>query len=325
MYNIDIYTYTKKPFSREKKFSIHPLDDPGKEKYYSKNSHTHHYLRQTDPFVFKSILGVDYQTLINQQESDIKTARESHRPILTESTNSNNINSRPERGTHFSKYIEEKKCNDKKSTIDNNHKPNISRRYLNKIGRNLNNLNNLNNNYICKSQTNFRPYNRKKNFKEIYGYENVDKFNSNAEKLTNTINILKKLDTEVSPPKLKKKYDGFSFHDTPSIIKKHGKSELFDYFNEKMQQTLNCFKGKNSRKSMNEKELKENLFNQTSVTFRKKFHLPDVMKIADSKQVISNYKIGLSKEMGEKYNPYSFIAPSKNRVARNYVGDLFKH
>jgi hypothetical protein len=29
--------------------------------------------------------------------------------------------------------------------------------------------------------------------------------------------------------------------------------------------------------------------------------------------------------MGERYNPYSLIAPSKNRTGRNYVGDLFKH
>ena len=76
---------------------------------------------------------------------------------------------------------------------------------------------------------------------------------------------------------------------------------------------------------MNEKEMKNNLFNQTSKTFLKKYHLPDIIKIADSRQVIRRQKIGLSKEMGEKYNPYSLFPPSKNRTGRNYVGDLFKH
>ena len=92
-----------------------------------------------------------------------------------------------------------------------------------------------------------------------------------------------------------------------------------------MKQTLNCSKEKDTKISMNEEELRNNLFNQTSVTFRKKHHLPDVMEIDDIKQVIAKQKIGLSKEMGEKYNPFSLIPPSKNRIARNYVGDLFNH
>ena len=71
--------------------------------------------------------------------------------------------------------------------------------------------------------------------------------------------------------------------------------------------------------------MKKNLLNQTSKEFLKKHNLPDVLKIANSTQLIRRQKIGLSKEMGEKYNPYSLIAPSKNRTGRNYVGDLFKH
>ena len=30
-----------------------------------------------------------------------------------------------------------------------------------------------------------------------------------------------------------------------------------------------------------------------------------------------------TKEMGENYNPYNFIAPHVNRTKRNYVGGLF--
>ena len=166
MYNIDIYTYTKKPFNREKKFTIHPLDDPGKEKYYSNNSHCHHYFKRTDPFVFKSIVGADYKALINEQDSGIKTARESHHPTLTETKNTNTT-PHHEHSKNFSKYIEEKKCNDKKNTV-NNFYPKISKKYLKNFSEK--NLNNSNDRYFCNSQTNFRPYNRKKNFKGIYGY-----------------------------------------------------------------------------------------------------------------------------------------------------------
>ena len=34
MYNIDIYSYWKKPFSKQRNFSIHPLDEPGKHKMF---------------------------------------------------------------------------------------------------------------------------------------------------------------------------------------------------------------------------------------------------------------------------------------------------
>ena len=72
MYNIDLYNYWDKPYAKDKKFSIHPLNEPGKEKYYSDQSHCRHYLKRTDPFVFKSILGVDYDTLVRNQKNDIK-------------------------------------------------------------------------------------------------------------------------------------------------------------------------------------------------------------------------------------------------------------
>ena len=71
MYNIDLYKYWQDPYSSDKKFTIHPLNDEGKEKYYSDQSHCTHYLKRSDPFVFKSIVGVDYDTLVRQQKHDI--------------------------------------------------------------------------------------------------------------------------------------------------------------------------------------------------------------------------------------------------------------
>ena len=82
---------------------------------------------------------------------------------------------------------------------------------------------------------------------------------------------------------------------------------------------------KEGLRAMNEEDMKNNLFNQTSSPFLKKHHLPEVVKMADARQVIRRQKIGLFKEMGEKYNRYSLFAPSKNRIERNYVCYLFKH
>ena len=177
------------------------------------------------------------------------------------------------------------------------------------------------------SQTGFRPYNKKRDFKATYGYENKTRFKSNGEKYLYSINSMKRNnfngDDEYRPIR---KYDGFTVTEAPVIERTRPNSASFDYFNNRINQTLNCLNKRDGlRKAMNEEEMKNNLFNQTSTYFLKKHHLPDVVKIADSRQVIRRQKIGLSKEMGEKYNPYSLIAPSKNRTGRNYVGDLFKH
>ncbi len=70
MYSIDLYNYWKDPYAQDKKFSIHTYE-PRKEKYYSAQSHCKHYLKRTDPFVFKSILEVDYDILVHQQKNDL--------------------------------------------------------------------------------------------------------------------------------------------------------------------------------------------------------------------------------------------------------------
>jgi hypothetical protein len=140
----------------------------------------------------------------------------------------------------------------------------------------------------------------------------------------NIINNIKYSNLSQDTGKYKRRYDGYTTYEIPFIpIKKEPKD---DNFSNRLRHTLNCLKKREGGKNaMNEEELKVNLFNQTSQSFLKKYHLPDVIKIAGSRQLIRNQKIGLSKEMGEKYNPYSLIPPSKNRIGRNYVGDLFKH
>ena len=318
MYNIDLYTYWKKPYTSDVNYSIRPLDEEGKETYYSDKSHVRHYLKRTDPFVFKSIAGVDYDTLVKQQKDDIEILKNlkekgfNPKEIPKKENIQNDKNM--EKEIHNTNYIPEQNNINTihnpsihKENIDNSINKNIFKPYSNQIG--------------------FRPYNKKRNFKDTYGYENITSFKSNGEKYLYAINTMKKNnfnDNDYLKPK--RKYDGFTVSEAPVIEKNRPNSASFDYFNNRINQTLNCLnKRDEERQAMNEEEMKNNLFNQTSRNFLKKYHLPDVVKIADSRQVIRRQKIGLSKEMGEKYNPYSLIAPSKNRTGRNYVGDLFKH
>ena len=326
MYNIDLYTYWKKPFSLGKNFSIRPLDEEGKETYYSDKSHCRHYLKRTDPFVFKLIVGVDYNTLVRQQKEDIemlnKLKQKGFNPRIKTPIQKDEQNI--ERASHKTNDVPNEQIN----TINN---PNINKEEINNQNENqeFNTYNeNMNTGFRpYNSQTGFRPYNKKRDFKATYGYENKTRFKSNGEKYLYSINSMKKNnfngDDEYRPTR---KYDGFTVTEAPVIQRTRPNSASFDYFNNRINQTLNCLnKREGIRKAMNEEEMKNNLFNQTSSGFLKRHHLPDVVKMADARQVIRRQKIGLSKEIGEKYNPYSLIATSKNRTGRNYVGDLFKH
>ena len=320
MYNIDLYTYWKKPFTSGKNFSIRPLDEEGKETYYSDQSHVRHYLKRTDPFVFKSIVGVDYNTLVRQQKEDIQMLKnlkeKGFNPKGTTPINSAPNVENVEKDMHKTNYIKDE------PNINTINNPDIHKESYNNFNERQKIYKPFN------TQTGFRPYNKKRDFKATYGYENKTRFKSNGEKYQYTINTMKKnnFNENYDDIRPKRKYDGFTVSECPVIEKNRPNSASFDYFNNRINQTLNCLnKRDGERTAMNEEEMKNNLFNQTSTYFLKKHHLPDVVKIADSRQVIRRQKIGLSKEMGEKYNPYSLIAPSKNRTGRNYVGDLFKH
>ena len=319
MYNIDLYNYWKDPYSRDKKFSIHPLNEPGKEKYYSDQSHCKHYLKRTDPFVFKSILGVDYDTLVHQQRNDIDQLNTINQKITPIPNEDNKIN---ENEYPKENQLEENKVNELNN--ENNNKFETVGDY-NNYNRNINSMRNLGNHKSMSSSI-LRPYRKQRTFKDIYGYDNITSFKSNGEKYLYSINNMKRNNAILKVPLAQKRYDGFTIFDAPVIEKNKLPSSLFQSYNDKMGHTLNCIKNSEGvRKAMNEDEMRSNLFNQTSKQFLKQYHLPDILKIADSKQVIRKQKIGLSKEMGEKYNPYSLIVPSKNRTGRNYVGDLFKH
>ena len=343
MYNIDLYSYWKEPYTRTKKFTIHPLDEPGLEKYLSKDSHVVHYLERTDPFVFKSIVGVDYETLVKQQEDKIREINEERlktgkniqietKEIIPnkktvqfeESKNQFNQNQNNMTGTHVTNYENDENKNMLES--ENNLNKNSEMNFYNKSLRPNNiyseNIMEANRPFNPKNATTrhfFRPYRKPKNFYETYGYDNTTMLKNNKERYQNDINNLMRNTRMMSAS---------NFRVRDYNIEKP-KSTVFDSYNNRLATSMNKFI--NSGISQEEAERIENgnlyktLCNQTSVNFRSKYKLPDVCKIANQRQVIRNHHIGNSKEMGERYNPYALIPPSKNRTGRNFVGDLFKH
>jgi hypothetical protein len=320
MYNIDIYSYWKKPFSKQSNktryFSIHPLDEPGKHKmFFTDESHLVHYLKRTDPFVFKSIVGCDYETLVKQQEEKIKKMEQ----LRNETNNFQNLNNTNNNNTqqlnqtnrmHVTNYE-----NEKQNYIDDN---------------NINNTNyNTNFNEFQNETRKNRPqssinsgYRKKKNFKDIYGYEQNTNFKNNEDRTLYEINNLKKYGL-VEEEKVKPNYSKFGFDSTnvPVFKTNRPQSSTMRNFNNSLAKSV----GFNQSGLDENQRMRNNLFNQTSRAFCQKHKLPNLAKIAGQRQVIRNMKIGNSKEMGEKYFPEAFIPPTKNRTGRNYVGDLFKH
>ncbi len=338
MYNIDLYSYWKEPYTRTRKYTIHPLDEPGLEKYFSSESHVVHYLDRTDPFVFKSIVGVDYETLVKQQEEKIRQINQEKLEKSGKKIEIETNNTIPMKTVKF----EETKKNENDNFENNNLRES-------NYGNNIQNENNLNYesqmNYYNKSlrpnniysenvmERNrpfnpknattrhfFRPYRKPKNFYETYGYDNTTMLKNNKERYQNDINNLKRNTRMMS-------LQNYNINTDYNI--QRPMSTVFNSYNNRLATSMNKFIDSGISKEEAEKiengNLNRNLFNQTSIGFRSKYKLPDVCKIANQRQVIRNHHIGNSKEMGEKYNPYALIPPSKNRTGRNFVGDLFKH
>ena len=76
---------------------------------------------------------------------------------------------------------------------------------------------------------------------------------------------------------------------------------------------------------INEK-LKQNLNNQTNKSFLDMRKLPDLRKVYENQRIIRHIKRSTSsKEMGERYNPCTFIVENPNIRGTNYVGAKFQY
>ena len=330
MYNINIYSYWKEHYTNNKKFSIYPLNDPGKKKYYSNQSHNYHYLKKTDPFVFKSITGIDYETLIKEQEDTINELNKENKSFNSKliKNNSQKIIFDENKNSFFNENIK------KENLLNENFKN--KNKFLSKSQSQENYVinkkirpNNIYSEKIIenfpfnpknpKTKNYFREYRKPKNFFETFGY-NIS-LKSDIEKYKNEINKLKNKTRLMSASSKNINYNINNFEKPIS--------NSFKLYNQKLTNSMEKYYknglSDNEIEKIENQKLNMNLLNQTSKKFRFKYKLPDLCKIAFHKKIIRNVNNGNRKELGENYNPYSLIHPNKNRTARNYNGDLFKH
>ena len=190
----------------------------------------------------------------------------------------------------------------------------------------------------CSPSNGFRPYHRRRNFKETYGYEPFSEIKTNKERYQNEISDLKKNKltegefnyTHSNFYYPKKRYNGFTSYAVPRTDKASDVrtfSNPFKVYSGRINRSLSSFNQESEYEKMEKQndDIKQNLMNQTSQGFRKKYKLPDVLKIANTRQRIRNVSLGHSKEMGERYNPYCHMLNTGDRIGRNFVGALFQH
>ena len=317
-----MYTYWKKPYLTNRKYGIHPLDDPGFEKYIGPESHCVNYLSRINPKVLKNIIGEDYETVVNRQKEKIKEMNEQSEKI------------NEEHNKKKKKTKKKKKKKKKKVTLPEEEKNEDN----NMFNTNQTNFNPRPYTSACSPSNGFRPYHRRRNFKETYGYEPFSEIKTNKERYQNEISDLKKNKltegefnyTHSNFYYPKKRYNGFTSYAVPRTDKASDVrtfSNPFKVYSGRINRSLSSFDQESEYEKMEKQndDIKQNLMNQTSQGFRKKYKLPDVLKIANTRQRIRNVSLGHSKEMGERYNPYCHMLNTGDRIGRNFVGALFQH
>ena len=187
------------------------------------------------------------------------------------------------------------------------------------------------------------PYRVKKNFKDIYGYDQHENFKSNREKFDYEVKDLKgnKLANDnfnythsgaFSP---KKGYSGFTTTSIPRTRKKirPNTTETTPYkvYEDRLKRSMMLsnrrYKTNNDFETLQKDnmEMNKKLKSMTDRRFLSQYKLPDLSSIANSKKRIRNIRIGNSKEMGERYNPYGMVTKTGDYHGRNFVGALFNH
>ena len=328
MYNINLYIYKTKPFSRIKDYGIHPLNEEGFKKYVGPDSHNINYVSRINPKVFKEITGVDLESIVKEQKEKLREASK------IECDRDEIKDSRP--FSSDDKKIEKKKSDnkDEEKTREENLPTPLSpftpSRHL-----------------LCpKIKTNFsNSFHRIRSFKDMYGYENKEKFDSPKAKVNYDIKKLR--DECLSNDNFylshsssffpKKRYQGFTSYAVPRTDEytKSGKSRTFKMLNNKLAKSLSC----SGRLKLNDVDIldnyeimkkdndsmKINIVNQTSQNFLNNYRLPNVTTIANTRKLIKKVDNGNRKLFSEKYNPYALVSPTRNRTGVNYIGALFQH
>lgn len=344
MYNIEMYNYNPKPFSFSRKYGIHPLaEEPrGLEKFLGPDSHNHNYLSRLNPKVFREIVGMDYESIIAQQEREIADKKKE--------AYDQKDNDEPVKGSKV-KFSQEEISPDQQGKMHQDdycheHQTKCEEESKGQKEDDLPNIAHYKSTNLLKDpmRQTTRHYHRKYNFKDIYGYEKPMKINTHLGRTLTEMNQLKRNklgnnEFQSSHSKdfcLKKRYDGFTSYCVPRTDEYKAQTDRtgtpFDIYSRNINKVMastnqerNCQTEYETLQQENEK-MKEIIKNHTNANWMQSKNLPSVGTILEKNQkAIRNTSIGNSKIMGEKYNPFNNYFGSKNRTGRNFTGALFQH
>ena len=311
MYDIDIYSYKDKPEVNNGKYNIYPLNDKGIKKYYlNKESHATTYLSHINPIIFEHILGKQYEDLLEKEETK--------EPTKEDIKQDNSIEK-----NETKKEISEKKERQDKVLFE-------------KKLTNINNNRKLSYNKSCddifeksrrpyKPNKYFRQFHRKMGFEDVFGYPMPLKKETKGDIINNEISFLKDNITSVmskcsQSPVMIKSLRMKPSHQTPfSLYTKNLNHSMNIHYSASLDSTDTQSMGSKN------KELRKKLLEQTKQSFLKKIKLPDIRRVANTRDLIRRLPLGFTKYMSEKYNPDAFVDNKANKKGRNYVGGLFQY
>lgn len=341
MYDIDIYTYKDKPETNSGKYNIYPLNEKGNDKYYfKKESHVTTYIDYLNPIIYNHIVGGkenDKENLDsnkNEPETSIKnrviqpTQNKIQKSASTKLIKSakkeprrDNYQNFDSTNVFFEKMLKiERRNKNKERMCESNSCDNIYERKKFKVNK-----------Y-------FQQFHRKVNFEDVFGYPMPLDKTTKGNIYNNEISFLKdemKTTQKLRPQtQLKQRESNFDIRNLPrtdSFIKNKKYSTFFNSFTKRLNESINVnhsnlLDNNEQEKVLNKNnDLRNKLIEQTNGNFLQKAKLPDIRKIANRNMVIRRVKTGITKFLGEKYNPYAFVIEKPNTKARNYTGGIFQY
>ncbi len=360
MFDIDIYSYQKQPLVCSGKYEIFPLDDKGLKKYcFDKESTNITYVNKLNPILLKRLYGDYYMKILNNdQDKNIsknseKINENNNEEIQIKNNNlqeeekkqikNDNINNNQEHNL-FSNKLKKNYTNlvlkkNQKNKLKNNvlHHSQSCFNINNNFYKNENINNSLEYNPLINKKNNniFKKFHRKMTYQDIFGYPKPVNLKTRGNRYNHKISLLKNnvdstIQDEQERSKSLSKPQTFFINKIPrndNLNKKF--SDKFDYFTTVLNKSINVnhsgLLNKQEEETLIEKNnyFKDIILNQTNPKFLKKSKLPDIRKVANSFNKIRIIKEGLTKNMGEKYNPYLYVK-DKLIKGRNYIGGVFQ-
>lgn len=311
MYDIDIYSYKDKPEVNNGKYNIYPLNDKGIKKYYlNKESHATTYLSHINPIIFEHILGKQYEDLLEKEETKEPTKEDLKQDNSIEKNET-------KKEISEKKEIQDKVLFEKKLTnIHNNRKLSYNKSCDDIFEKSRR---------PYKPNKYFRQFHRKMGFEDVFGYPMPLKKETKGDIINNDISFLKDNITSVmskcsQSPVMIKSLRMKPSHQTPfSLYTKNLNHSMNIHYSASLDSTDTQSMGSKN------KELRKKLLEQTKQSFLKKIKLPDIRRVANTRDLIRRLPLGFTKYMSEKYNPDAFVDNKANKKGRNYVGGLFQY